>query len=84
MLKHIQYTRRRVIVPSIDHTWQLDLIDVSKIKDENDLHSYILNCIDVFSKRAWSKPLLNKKAKTCSIAFLQILKKSRRKPLKIR
>jgi hypothetical protein len=43
------FIRRRVIVPKINHTWQADLVDVSKYADENEQHKFLLTCIDVFS-----------------------------------
>ena len=34
--KRKNFIRRRVIVPKMNHTWQADLVDVSKYADEND------------------------------------------------
>jgi hypothetical protein len=64
--------RRRVVVPQIDHTWQADLVDVSKYADENDGYKFLLTCIDVFSKYAWAVPLKNKSGKTVTEAFNNI------------
>ena len=42
-----KFPRRRVVVPRIDHTWQADLVDVSKFSDENDGYKFLLTCIDI-------------------------------------
>jgi transposase InsO family protein len=67
-----KFMRRRVVVPQIDHTWQADLVDVSKYADENDGYKFLLTCIDVFSKYAWAVPLKNKSGKTVTEAFNSI------------
>ena len=81
--KRKKFYRRQVIVPSIDHTWQIDLLDVSKIKDENDNHTFLFVCIDCFSKKAWVVKMKDKSAKSSVAAFKTILKISNRKPQKI-
>ena len=57
-----RFPRRRVIVRGIDDQWQADLLDVSKVKSDNDGVNFLLTCIDVFSKFAWVVPLKNKSA----------------------
>jgi hypothetical protein len=78
-----KFGRKRVIVPSIDHTWQIDLLDVSKIRDENEGFNYLFVCIDCFSKKAWVVKMKNKNSASSVSAFKTILKVSKRKPLKI-
>lgn len=75
--------RKRIIVPAIDDTWGVDLLDVSKIKDENDNFRYLLTCIDYFSKFAWAIPLRNKQASTVLEGFTKILERSKRLPAKL-
>ena len=75
--KRKNFIRRRVIVPKINHTWQADLVDVSKYADENDNHKFLLTCIDVFSKYAWAIPLKNKNGKTVTDAFKKCFQNSR-------
>ena len=67
-----KFPRRRVVVPRIDHTWQADLVDVSKFSDENEGYKFLLTCIDIFSKYAWVVPLMNKNGKTVTEAFKSI------------
>jgi hypothetical protein len=76
-----KFTRNRVIVAGKDNTWQIDLVDVSKISKENDNFKFLLVCIDVFSKYAWVIPLINKKGKSVLIALEKIFKE--RQPIKI-
>jgi len=81
--KRKKFIRKNVVVNGIDDTWQIDLLDVTKIKDENNNYKFILTCIDAFSKYAWAIPIINKEATTVLTAFQIILKNSGRKPFKI-
>ena len=40
--KRKKFIRKKVISPSIDYYWNSDLMDVSKIKDENDGFTFLL------------------------------------------
>ena len=51
----------------------IDLADLQTIA--YDGHNYILACIDLFSKKAYARPLKNKEAKTVAAAMKDILKK---------
>lgn len=73
-----KFVRRKTIVAGIDSLWQMDLIDVLGLKRYNKPYSYILTCIDVFSKYAWAVPIKNKKAVEIIRAFKTILKKGRK------
>ena len=53
---------RRIYSRGIGHLYQADLVDMSKFADENDGYKFIINIIDVFSKRAWAFMLKNKTA----------------------
>ena len=66
------FFRRKVVVPEMNHTWQADLVDVSKYADENENNKFLLTIIDVFSKFAWAIPLKNKNGKTVTEAFSKI------------
>ncbi len=78
--KRLNYKRSRIEVAGIDDQWQIDLVDVRALKGSNYGHTFILTCIDVFSKYAWAVPLKDKEAKTCKEAFEKILNTSGRKP----
>ena len=78
--KRLNYLRNKVIVSGIDEQWQIDLVDVKKLKGSNFGYSYILTCIDSFSKFAWAIPIKDKEALSCKKAFEKILNFSNRKP----
>lgn len=77
-----RFPRRRTIVGGIDHQFQADLIDVKNIKKYNDGYSFLLTCIDVFSKYAWVIPLKNKTGEALVAAFRSIFARGRR-PLRL-
>ena len=81
--KRKNFVRKKVIVPSINHTFQIDLVDVSKIKDENDGHTFLLTCIDCFSKKAWIEKMKSKTAFATVNAFKLILERAKTLPKKI-
>ena len=69
----IRFKRRRVIVGGRNHQWQADLVDLSKLKKDNDGYVFLLTVIDVFSKRAWCVPLQNKSASSLVTALKRLL-----------
>ena len=73
----INYKRNRVIVHGIDIQFQADLVDMSMYTKENDNFKYMLTCIDVFSKYAWTRVLKNKTGVEVTKAFESILKEGR-------
>ena len=56
------FKRRRVIVGGMRQQWQADLVDLTKLKNDNDGMTFLLTVIDVFSKVAWCVPMKNKSA----------------------
>ena len=42
---------------------------------------YLLMVIDVFSKNGWIKPVKDKKTESVSLAFDEVFKKAKRKPV---
>ena len=71
------FHRRKVIVSGIDDQWQADLIEAIKDSRCNSGYRYILTCIDVFSKYAWTVPLKNKSSDEIIRAFETIFKGKR-------
>ena len=72
------FTRRRVIVGSIDQQFQADLVDVAKLAKHNNGYRYILTTIDVLSKFAFAEPLLDKTGKSLVQAFKKIFNTGRK------
>lgn len=48
---------------------QADLADFSKFKKQNNGVTFLLNCVDIYSRYAWSFPLKNKKSSTVAKAL---------------
>ena len=74
------FPRAKVVVGGIDHQWQADLVDVSKLSSKNQGVKYLLSCIDIFSKYAWVEPLQSKTGHALTTAFKHIFS-AHRKPL---
>ena len=52
-------SRRITEVGGENQQLQADLIDIRNHRRFNDDNSFILTCVDVFSKRAWAVPIKN-------------------------
>ena len=58
----VQFARNKTIIKSIDDQWQADLCDMQSKSRKNDGNTFILTCIDCFSKYAWGESLQQKTA----------------------
>ena len=56
-----KFPARRVFVPHIDHTWAMDLVDMSKLARFNSGYRWMLTIVDAWSRFAWSVPIKTKK-----------------------
>ena len=72
---------RRVHTKGINYLYEIDLVDMSKFKSENDGHTFLICIIDTFSKRAWVFKLKSKSAKSIVDVMRPFLR--RNKPSKI-
>uniref|UniRef100_A0ABD2XQD3 Integrase catalytic domain-containing protein n=1 Tax=Trichogramma kaykai TaxID=54128 RepID=A0ABD2XQD3_9HYME len=71
------YPRRRVDVRGLDETWQADLVEMQPYARENKGYRYLLTCIDIFSKYAWTVAVKSKTGKDIASAMQIILAKGR-------
>ena len=71
-----RFPRRKTIVSGPREQFQCDLIDVQRLRTENDNNKYILTCIDVFTKMGYAEPIQNKTSKAVIPAFETIFKTS--------
>ena len=78
----LHFKRNKVLVHGIDIQFQADLVDMGEFSEENDGVKFMLVCINTFSKYAWIRCLKNKKAKSVTEAFEDILREGRI-PLKL-
>ena len=67
-----RWRRNRIIVSGIGELVQADLVDLQMFSSQNDGYKYLLTFIDVFSKKAWVKPLKTKKMTEVKAAFESI------------
>ena len=80
---HKQYVRKfprnKFYAEKIDHMWQIDLIDLSNIRNKfySQNYSFALTCIDAFSRYAWVEPMKNKTAEESKKAIERIISKGR-------
>ncbi len=68
-----KFLRRKVMVPCKNYLWQIDLVILPKLKRFNNGYAYILNCIDAFSRYAFSVPIKKKTGTEVCEAFKKIL-----------
>ena len=54
------YPTRKVTVDGPNEVWSIDLAVMTDDKDSNDGMSMMLNCVDIFSRFAWSIPIPDK------------------------
>ena len=62
-------------------TLQIDLIDLNNISSSNNRYSYILNCIDIFSRKVWLFKLLKKTNTSVKSFVIPLLKQHKFKVL---
>ena len=74
------FRREQIYTNSIDYLWEIDLVDVSRLKEDNDGYTFLLVCIDTFSKYVWIRPLKKKTGKATVEAFTDIVSKDVRTP----
>src|SRR5579863_952110 len=72
--------RRKVYVDGIDDQFQIDLVDMQKLKYHNSHYNWILMIIDCFSKYGWAIPIKKKTGKDITTAFETFFKNQNRIP----
>jgi hypothetical protein len=75
-----KFQRRHVVSYGVDDVWSCDLVEMQEWSKENNGYRYLLNIVDVYSKFAWSVPLLDKKSNTVLEAFKKVVETSGRFP----
>ncbi len=51
-----------IIAQYPNQKWQIDLIDMNQYVKNNKNFRYILNCVDIFSRKIWMRPLKKKES----------------------
>jgi transposase InsO family protein len=67
-----RFLRCKTFAKTINDVFQADLADMRNLASFNDGYSYILACIDVFSRYAFAVPVKDKRGLTVSAAFENI------------
>jgi len=62
------------------YQFQMDLVEVQHLASKNDGVRYLLNCIDIFTRFAFVRPLQDKSASNVLNAFKSILEEAVTKP----
>jgi hypothetical protein len=73
-----KFNRNKTLVPTYNHQWQIDLVDMTKYAGSNSNIKFIFTCIDVFNKVAWAVPMLSKSSDNCKKAFEIIINEGNR------
>lgn len=69
-----KFKRRKTEAFFTNQCWQCDLIDIKKLRNQNNHIRYLLTVIDVFSRYVYIEPLIDKKSESCRKAFEKIFK----------
>ena len=77
-----KFNRGKVYVRFKDNIWAADLVEMGSLSFHCGV-KYLLCVIDVFTKYAWVKPLMDKKAETVFHGFIEIVNESKYKPNKL-
>jgi transposase InsO family protein len=67
-----KFPRRKTFAKGTDDIFQADLADMRNLASYNDGFSYVLTCIDVFSRYAFAIPIKDKRGSTVAAAFEKI------------
>ena len=78
-----KFKRGKVYARFKDNIWAADLAEMGSLSSKNKNSKYLLYVIDVSTKYEWVKPLKGKKVETVLNDFIEIVKKSNRKPNKL-
>ena len=77
-----KFKRNKTIVGEIDEQWQIDLCDVSNLKNKklSQFYNFLFVAIDSFSRFAFVVPIKDKSSEETTIAIKYKFKSSNRKP----
>ncbi len=69
-----RFKRNKTVVKGVWEQFQSDLCDMSNISKFNDKYTFLLTCIDCFSRYAWVKPVKNKSGPEIARVLEEIFK----------
>lgn len=62
------------------YQFQMDLVEIHQYAEQNNGVRYLLNCVDIFTRYAFVRPLKDKSAKNVLDAFKSIMNEAKEKP----
>jgi hypothetical protein len=68
------FLRRKTLSKGLYYQMQIDLVDVSNIKNKNKNYTFLLTAIDIFSRKAFAIPVKSKHGPVIVEAMKQIFK----------
>ncbi len=66
------FPRLKTFAKGINDLFQADLADMRNFASHNDGYSYIVTCIDVFSRFGFAEPVIDKRGSKVAVAFEKI------------
>lgn len=75
----INFPRRRIEIRGIDDTLEIDLADMSKLKNFNNRYSFILVATNPFTKMLYTRKITSKKPEAVVPAMISILDQTKLK-----
>ena len=61
-----------IVAYHLNELWEMDIFDLSRYRLFNKHYKYILACIDVFSRKAYIQPMINKDDITVKQSIIKI------------
>ena len=71
-----KYPHRKVMSPSLDRIWGIDLLQLDRLSCANRGFRYILVCVDLFSRFAWLRALKRKSEVETTLALRDVFKEA--------
>ena len=78
-----RYNTRRYKVKAPHWLWQTDLVEMISYANVNKGYRYLLTVIDVFSRKAWARPIKRKTGTNITDAFKDIIQQERQSPKRL-
>ena len=69
-----RFPRNKVITSYINDQWDMDLIDMVPFSDANSGYKYLLTALDLFSRKAYIRPLKSRKQEDIYRAIVDLFK----------
>ena len=82
-VQHVKKTEGHILAMLPNKLWHMDIFGLSRYMYSNQYFTYMLCCVDVFTRTAYVEALKEKGSEACAKAFEKIMKNSGVKPRSI-